>query len=122
MFGCLDFGPDFTNNPIFIDEKCLAVDAHVRLAVVVLLFPHAIQLRNSRIGIGKQWILQPILVGKFLMGSNVVSAHTEHNNPTLLHNMIGIAERASFGCTAGGVVFYNIIASYGWKCEIRSRF
>src|SRR5438874_3869008 len=82
MFGCLDFRPDFTNNPIFIDEECLAVDAHVRLAVVVLLFPHAIQLRNSRIGIGKQWILQPILVGKFLMGSNVVSAHTEHNNPT----------------------------------------
>jgi len=40
MLGCLDFGPDFTNNPILINKECLAIDAHVRFTVHVFLFPH----------------------------------------------------------------------------------
>ena len=48
-----DLMPDFTNNPIFINEKCLAVYAHERRAVHVFLFPDAIELGNSSIGIGK---------------------------------------------------------------------
>src|SRR5437879_5903789 len=63
-----DFRPDLAHDTVFIDQEGLAVDAHIFFTSVVLLFPHAIQLRNSCIGISQQRIRQPIFVGKFLMG------------------------------------------------------
>ena len=42
------------DNAIFIDEKGFAIHAHIFLTVQILLFPHAVELRNFRIGIGEQ--------------------------------------------------------------------
>ena len=46
--------PDLAHNAILIDQKGLAVYAHERRAIHVFLFPDAIELGNSSIGIGKQ--------------------------------------------------------------------
>src|SRR6266480_6909384 len=101
-----DLMPDFTNNPIFINEKCLAVYAHERRAVHVFLFPDAIELGNSSIGIGKQSKGETVLVRKFLMGPDIISADTQYNDTTLLHNAVGITESASLLGTARRVIFW----------------
>src|SRR5260370_37132994 len=98
--------PDFTNNPIFIDEERLAINAHVFLAEHVLLFPRAIKLRNSCICISQQRKGQTVFVGKFLMRSNIIGAYAQHDNSPFLHLMVGVAERTRFSSAAGRVVFW----------------
>src|SRR5260370_36915148 len=106
MLCWLDFGHDFTNNPIFSNEKCLAVDAHICLAVVVLLFPHAIQLRNGCIGISQQRKGQTVFVSKFLMRRDTIGTYAQYDNSPFLHLMISIPERARFSSAARGVIFW----------------
>src|SRR6266700_6411341 len=134
--------PDLTHDAIFIDQEGLAVYAHERRAVHVFLFPDAIELGNSSIGIGKQSKGETVLVSKFLMGPDIISADTQHDDTTLLHNAVGITESASLLGTARRVifwieiqdkrssfkvsqvhltVFHHIVTSHRGKRKIRSR-
>ena len=105
MLGSLDFWPDFTDNPVFVNKKGLAVDAHILLASILLFLLHAIELRHRGIGIGQQRIRQPIFIGKFLMGRYAVGTDTEDDDTAFLRLTVGIAERARFSSAARSVVF-----------------
>src|SRR4051812_16186070 len=49
----LDLGPATSDSAIRIDQECGALDAHERLAVVHLLNPRAVALRDGVILIGE---------------------------------------------------------------------
>src|SRR6266550_9462040 len=98
--------PDLAHDTLFIYQEGLAVYAHERRAVHVFLFPDAIELGNSSIGIGKQSKGEAVLVSKFLMGPDIISAHAQHDDSPLLHNAVRITESASLLRTARRVIFW----------------
>src|SRR6266699_4388876 len=115
--------PDLTHDAILIDQEGLAVYAHERRAVHIFLFPDAIELGNSSIGIGKQSKGKTVLISKFLMGPDIISADAQHDDTTLLHNAVGITESASLLGTARSVVFAQLdtCENHVLPCKLRHR-
>src|SRR5437763_12726318 len=113
-----DLMPDLAHNAILIDQKGLADYTHERRPIHVFLFPDTIELGNSSIGIGKQSKGEAILVSKFLMGLDIISAHTQHNDTTLLHNTVRITESASLLRTARRVIFWIEIQDNSTSFEV----
>jgi hypothetical protein len=113
--------PDLAHDAILINQERLAVDAHKRSTSIGPLFPDAIELRNRRIGIGKQRERQVVLVGEFLMGRHIISAYAQHDDTLLLHNAVRIAESASLLGAAGSVVFArkDTCKNHVFTCKFR---
>src|SRR5438128_1060187 len=118
VFIWLDLVPDFAHDAIFIDQEGLPVDAHELLAIHVFLFPHSIELGNGGIRIGKQRERETVLVRKFLVGLDAISADTQYDNTTFLHLVIGITKAASLFRTAWRIVLWIEIENDGSPFEV----
>lgn len=90
----------------FVNDKMAAHNAHICLAVIGLLLPGAIHLRNRVIGVHQESERQIVLFPEFLMALLPVRADAEDDGILFGDRSVALAEPASLDRSASGVVFW----------------
>ena len=105
----LDFFPHAFDATFRIDEICISLHAHVRLAVHALLHPRLIRVdhaRRARFGfVSQQGEVELVFGHEFGVALNVVCAHAQHHRVNAFNSGQIVAEAARLCCAARGVVF-----------------
>ena len=94
----------FRDVAVSVDHEGRALDAHVRVAGVVLLDPDAVVLGRPVIGVGEQRERQVVLLLELDVRALVVRADAEHDCAARLELAPGIADPAGLSRAAGRVV------------------
>ena len=86
---------------LLVDEERRADDAHVGLAVDLLLAPHAVRLGHGVLGVGQQREAEPVLVVELLLLGGQVGADAEDGG---VADVAGdVAQAAGLGACSPGV-------------------
>jgi hypothetical protein len=80
----LDLLKDMNDLAVRSNEEGGALDSHYLLAVHILLFHHAILVRDLLVRIGEQWVGKFVLVLEFLLGCRRVGGNAQYRETGLL--------------------------------------
>ena len=100
----VDLGDDVGDDTVLIDDVSLAEGSHADLAVVLLLAPGLISLKNDGFRIGNQGKRQPVLSDELLVRGRAVLADTHHGIALAEKAFIVVTEVACLGSAAGSAV------------------
>ena len=106
VFGDVYFVENLGDLPVFVNQECLAVGAHVLFAVHRFFAPYLVLLHYIFIGVGDECIGQIELRDKFLMRLFVVDRYSDDRNVFLIEFVARITERTRFFGSARCVVFW----------------
>ena len=96
----------------FVNDEMAAYNAHIGLAVIGLLLPGAIHLRNRVIGVHQQRERQIVLFFELLMALLPVRADAEDDSILFGDRSVALAEPASLDRSTRGVVFRIEVEDY----------
>src|SRR5260221_2887169 len=109
----LDVVPALLHLPVRADEVRRARDAHVLLAVVRLLLPDAVLVRDLVLGIGEEGEVEVVLLRELRLARLVQDADAEDGRLARLETRQVVAERAGLLGAAGGVVLRIEVQDHG---------
>jgi len=109
---------DVFNFAIGTDDEGCPSDAFDFLAVHILFFDHAKEIRNFLLGIRQEWKWQTEFVLKFLLRGRRISRNPKQDRARLFDCRVTVAKAAGFDCAAWSIGFRIEIKNYSLAAKI----